>query len=656
MKAPFKAFFVGILLVSCSPVPKSKQGQKPLPATPPGGGSGNVGTSPLPSSCSGLEVTAPAVLAPEAGKMIRYANGGRVRQRHESNGSFGGFGDLYFEKRTYEYTIEDYTPTGDKRVLITLKPNGPVETGTMGDSRLPNIRVFQNGGENPDLFNSNNTLKYVGDGTFTFEIKSDDLKPGKLVSFEFGFFFDRNKLEGRDSYYSDTFRFIAGKPGMVVGVPLTAGTAGDPNALAPLEALSGGQHTVALIKAPEDQKLHFSQATNNISGKDMQAFVEGRSLFHSDFASGSHSEREINFSAERIAKQKGLAGPAVDANACSVCHMHNGTFSVDEKNHPDHVLKVSKADGSIHPELGLQIQRSEQLNLAALKKTLVTKEVAYEDGSKVTLSAPKYILDGALVSARIPQMVYGLGLLEAVPATHIAAMASCKGDEPGISGKMAEAMNPSTGTASLGRFGWKAGKVSLEHQVSEAALLDIGVTSPMFPSDSCEKTGKCSGGTPELPQEDIDRMVTYMRNIAVPVQRNTKDPRFVSGKGVFTKLGCGSCHLPTMYTGDQHPSEKLRNQTFHPFTDLLLHDMGEDLADGKTENNASGREWRTAPLWGLGLMKTVGGQMLLLHDGRAKSYEEAILWHGGEAVSMREGFRKLPKAERDDLYFYLESI
>ncbi|RYZ89830.1 MAG: hypothetical protein EOP04_05760, partial [Proteobacteria bacterium] len=439
-------------------------------------------------------------------------------------------------------------------------------------------------------------------------------------------------------------------------VPLTDGIAGNPEAVEPPQALSAGAHTVPLIKAEQDQKLHYSQSSLNIAPKDMQGFLEGRSLFHSNFTSGQHTETGIDFSPERLAKQKGLAGPALDASACASCHAHNGSFSAEEKDRPTHVLKIAKADGSAHDEFGLQIQKSELAKATQLKITNETKVETFADGTKVTLTAPKYTMAGAQISARIPQMVYGLGLLEGVSESDIASLVPCVVPSTGVSGKLSEAIHPKTGRKALGRFGWKAGKISLEHQISEAALLDLGVTTPLFPSESCEKTGKCGAGTPELAAEDVDRLLTYMRTIAVPVQRNVKDERFINGEKVFAKLNCTSCHLPTSYTDNKHPIEKLRGQTFHAYTDLLLHDMGEALSDGKAENNASSSEWRTPPLWGLGLMKIVNGQLLLLHDGRAKSYEEAILWHGGEASAMQAAFRALPKDDRDDLYFFLESI
>ncbi len=170
--------------------------------------------------------------------------------------------------------------------------------------------------------------------------------------------------------------------------------------------------------------------------------------------------------------------------------------------------------------------------------------------------------------------------------------------------------------------------------------------------------GPCDGGkdTSEVGEEVLDKITAYVSTTALPSQRNRENPSFARGEAVFKKLSCSSCHVPEQTTGGDHPLKELRFQKIKPYTDLLVHDLGIDLQDQKAEGQASRREWRTPPLWGLGLLPKVNGQMRLLHDGRAKSHEEAILWHGGEALPVREGFKALPKAERDDLIFFLQSI
>ncbi len=641
------------------------------PSSPSNGGTKAKPIAGVPTPAMGAGVCtmtlpkAPVLAAPVPHAVIRTVTAGRVRQRHESNGTFAGFGDHYFENRSFEIILEDFTPTGVKKFKITMKPLGIAGTGaTLPDGSkdvgLPNLRLFQNGGANPDQFNINLLMNNEGNNVFTYTYTDGGNDPataltaGRLVGFEFGFFFNPKKVAGRNSYYSDTFRFVVGRPGLVLGVPLTPNVPGDPDAQVERRFYSAGDFTVPNIIAEADRHLAYSQSSLNILQPDMQGFLEGRSLFHSDFTSGTHTEQGITFSAERIAKQKGLAGPAMDANACSVCHSENGRFQAGATDAPVHVLKISTLADAPHPQYGLQLQKSEN----AASKILLerpTKGVAFEDGTKVTLSYPKYTLKDSKVSARIPLMVYGLGLLEAVAPETILARA-CDDSAKDISGRAGYAINPETGKKELARFGWKASKVSLKHSVSEALLFDMGVTNPLMPTAECERTGVCGTGTAELPGEDVDRLVKYMQNIAVPVQRNIKDPAFARGQTLFNRLGCASCHVPELYTGNTHPVEKLRNQSFLPYTDLLLHDMGAGLADNRPDGSATGTEWRTPPLWGLGLMKTVNGQMMLLNDGRAKSYEEAILWHGGEAAVIQGEFRKLIKTDRDDLYFFLQSI
>ena len=161
---------------------------------------------------------------------------------------------------------------------------------------------------------------------------------------------------------------------------------------------------------------------------------------------------------------------------------------------------------------------------------------------------------------------------------------------------------------------------------------------------------------PELSDSFFDRLVTYARLLAVPKARPADEATFQSGLTVFTDMGCAACHMPTLTTGPDAALPELANQTIHPFTDLLLHDMGPGLADNRPDGSATGSEWRTAPLWGLGLVPRVNGHDLLLHDGRARGFAEAILWHGGEAEKAKEKFRTASKAERDALIAFLGSL
>ena len=216
------------------------------------------------------------------------------------------------------------------------------------------------------------------------------------------------------------------------------------------------------------------------------------------------------------------------------------------------------------------------------------------------------------------------------------------------------------GAKTLGRFGWKAGRATVRQQVAAAFNGDIGITSPLFPEENCPAIQTAcreapNGGTPEITPSRLDSVALYARTLAVPALRDAEDEQVRRGYRLFEEFGCASCHLPTLETG---PSdiEALAYQVFHPFTDLLLHDMGEGLADGRPEFDAGGREWRTPPLWGLGLLEEVNGFRFLLHDGRARTPAEAILWHGGEAEGAMEAFRGASAEERAALLRFLESL
>jgi CxxC motif-containing protein (DUF1111 family) len=214
----------------------------------------------------------------------------------------------------------------------------------------------------------------------------------------------------------------------------------------------------------------------------------------------------------------------------------------------------------------------------------------------------------------------------------------------------------------LGRFGWKANQPNLVQQTASAFNGDIGITSNLFPEDHLTPAQKLvypnipNGGQPEIPDDILQKVVVYTQALAIPARRNHDDPEVLRGKYLFKELNCSGCHRPTLNTGTGGQIAALREQKIWPYTDLLLHDMGPDLADGRPDFLADGSEWRTAPLWGVGLIQVVNGHTFLLHDGRARNVEEAILWHGGEAESSREEFKKLNKTDREALIKFVNSL
>jgi CxxC motif-containing protein (DUF1111 family) len=266
-----------------------------------------------------------------------------------------------------------------------------------------------------------------------------------------------------------------------------------------------------------------------------------------------------------------------------------------------------------------------------------------------------------LISPRIAPPVIGMGLLEAVPEDQITDRADEDDtDGDGVSGRPNRVVDPVTGETTLGRLGWKANVASVAAQTAGAFHGDLGVTSPVFPDQDCTEVetacrSAIDGGDPEVDDQTFEAVVFYTRVVAVPERRPDERGADVEGAELFLSAGCASCHTPTLTTGASD-IPALADQVIHPYTDLLLHDMGEGLADGRPDAEATGSEWRTAPLWGIGLTRTVNDHTRFLHDGRARSLTEAILWHGGEAEASADRFRTMTTEQRDALIAYLETL
>jgi CxxC motif-containing protein (DUF1111 family) len=276
-----------------------------------------------------------------------------------------------------------------------------------------------------------------------------------------------------------------------------------------------------------------------------------------------------------------------------------------------------------------------------------------------------------------------MGLLEAVlEETILEWVDEGDSDGDGVIGTPQWTEDPATGATHLGRFGWKAGKASMRHQASEALLLDLSITTSAFAQKSCQQTPgdgcRADDDDTDVSDDELERLVQYLQLVGVPAQRKYRsgypegirvspehdvDPEAIAeGTDLFDSIGCAACHRRTMKTGDTHPMAEMRGQTIHPYTDLLLHEMGEDLADSLAQGSATGGMWRTPPLWGIGTLKYaqgddgIPGEVRYLHDGRAHSLQEAILWHGGEATQSRENYEELSAGQRGALEAFLESL
>jgi CxxC motif-containing protein (DUF1111 family) len=425
----------------------------------------------------------------------------------------------------------------------------------------------------------------------------------------------------------------------------------------PATAWLGGQTTLPYQYSNEPEH-RFKQTAGNISPTNGLPFMLGRRLHHTDFGNGAHSEPDNPIFTEQLGK----LGPKFIARSCVECHVNNGRALPAAVGTPltKWVFKVgSDASGTTHPTLGhvLQSQSSSGPNEGNVSiASYTTSGGQYGDATPYSLQKPNYSFSGttpAFFSARIAPQLVGLGLLEAVSESTIAALADPDdANIDGISGRIQTVLDPETNQQRLGRFGDKAGRVRLSHQIAGALNTDMGVTTPIFPL----LDGETSGGAPEISAANLDLMTRYVALLGVGARRDLTNAQALSGEQSFNSAGCIKCHTPNLTTSPYYPMTELRNQTIHPYTDLLLHDMGSGLADNMGEANATGSEWRTPPLWNIGLTVGVSGGEAYLHDGRARSLEEAILWHGGEAEAAKEVFRTMSAAERAALVKFLKSL
>ena len=374
-------------------------------------------------------------------------------------------------------------------------------------------------------------------------------------------------------------------------------------------------------------------------------------------------------------------GPLFNARACATCHAKDGRSA--PFNGSGALLGMlfrlsipgTAENGGPNPDpvYGDQLRPFGILGVPGDGTPHVSYEEqpgSYGDGSAFSLQSPSYSIDGwnygepsdgLMISPRTGPSVIGLGLLEAVPESEILENVHPP-DADGVQGVPNYVWDAEQQTTALGRFGWKANQPTTLQQTAGAFLGDIGITSSMFRNGTCTASmtacnAATSGADPdfELSDQSWRAVGLYMRALAVPARRAVDDPLALRGEQLFQKFGCASCHRTTLHTGPAD-ADALANQTIHPYTDLLLHDMGPELADGRPDYQASGSQWRTPPLWGLGLLQKVNQHSFMLHDGRARGFAEAILWHGGEGATARENFRLAEAAERDALLKFLESL
>ncbi|WNG24070.1 c-type cytochrome [Cystobacter fuscus] len=620
-----------------------------------GGGTTNV--VPLFNSGTALE----PVLVENTSTAIITHVGDRVRDRHARESQFQAYDhflSLYFNNRTFYLDIIDEVAKGGTQVKVNMTTTYPHD-GT-------NFRAFFRG--------INTTAEYWHNGTFSRT--TDDyhytasvgynakegraIKVGDRMEIEVGVFL-KQPVEGRFNYYSSTMLYIVGTGGIVPfeGVGSTLDSFPLPET-----AWSGGRTTLNYPYSNEPAE-RFMQMATNLAPVNAQPFVEGRRIHHTNFKDGTHSESGNPVFTEQVGK----LGISYVAESCVACHKNNGRGLPQATNTTlsNMVIKVGRVSGSTvtaDPQIGAKLQPRSTSGTPEADVRIsgwTTTNGQFADGTAYQLRKPAYSFTNVVpthFSVRATPQLVGLGLLEAVPETAIAALSDpndSNGD--GISGRMSNVKDPQTGELRMGRFGWKAGLARVRHQVADAFNGDMGVTTSVYKSLDCGASQQgCAGTSTELSDQDLDKIVRYIALLGVPARRNLNDTQAQRGETLFQSAGCASCHKASLPTSAYHPNAELRGQTIRPYTDLLLHDMGAGLADSLPENNASGSEWRTAPLWGIGLTAGVSGGEAYLHDGRARTLSEAILWHGGEGEASKQAFVKMSAADRDALIKFLQSI
>jgi CxxC motif-containing protein (DUF1111 family) len=424
-------------------------------------------------------------------------------------------------------------------------------------------------------------------------------------------------------------------------------------------ALSGGATTVYDVSIDA-----FSLPAPNLAGTNLALHEEGDEGFEDAFVPAPAAEHA------------GL-GPVFDNVSCEACHLGDGRGRPPNPGEQIQSLlfRSSVAGRGPHgapvgvPGFGGQLQLRAvpgfQPEVSAVI-SYVDLHGTFTDGAPFDLQVPRYDLAGVyaplppdvLVSPRVAPVVFGLGLLEAVREGDVLALADPRDrDRDGISGRANNVWDVARRRTVLGRFGWKANAPNLVQQTAGAYNGDMGVTSSLFPAESCEgQDPRCGPHAPEVDDETVGAVALYTRTLGVPARRNLDDPTASAGEQLFHAAGCAGCHVATLRTGTLRGVPEVSNQVIHPYTDLLLHDMGPGLADERPDFQASGQEWRTPPLWGIGLVQTVNGHTNFLHDGRARSLLEAVMWHGGEAQRARDRVRAMTADQRAALVAFLESL
>jgi CxxC motif-containing protein (DUF1111 family) len=422
------------------------------------------------------------------------------------------------------------------------------------------------------------------------------------------------------------------------------------------EMYSGGATTSFIFSSQA-----FSNPASNLSMNTLEKHLEGDLNF------------EQNFVKAPAQYNSGL-GPIFNNVSCINCHISDGRGRppLGSEALETMLIRISIDGTDPHggpnpvPGFGGQLQDKSVFGFEPEGSVIISyteSQGNYPDGTSYSLRKPVYQLIGQVpssvnISPRVAPFVFGLGLLEAISENDILLNADeYDSDGDGISGKPNYVWDDKNQSIMLGRFGWKANQPNLYQQSAAAYVNDIGITNPLYQLENCHDNAVCDtlNDDPEITDEILKSVELYVQTLAVPGRRDFDDANIIAGKELFNSIGCAGCHTPEFTTGN-HPVSELANQRIFPYTDLLLHDMGDELADNRTDFRADGKEWRTPPLWGIGLVSVVNGHTNFLHDGRARNLEEAILWHSGEAEQSKEKFMLLNSLDRNRLLAFLNSL
>jgi len=624
-----------------------------------------------------------AVIQYDRGDALVTRISDRGRDRHAKENHFQAYDhflSFYWEDRTASIEIIDYVAKGGDSIRMNVK--------TL--NKLDDLQA-----ENRWWYIGTNTLaEYCGNGVMattdnrnywkqdTWNCRENrPIQIGDKLEFEISQFLDAATLpRGRSNYYGTTYLYIVGQgivPWDVTDKVIFQGGNTFQRVLSRYRNLHEWVGDTTLhVQMTAEPDGHFQQMATNLSYDNGQAWVLGRRVHHSSMDDGSHDESSENGVFDSLV---GLVGTHYVNDRCTSCHERNGRAVPAALGQPleKWVFKTGDADGNPHADLGgvLQPRANGGANSEGVPSIASWTEV---NG----LRSPNYsfsLITPETFSARIAPQLNGLGLLEAIPESSILALVDendTNGD--GISGKAAKTVDPVTGETRLGRFGYKGATSSVKHQIAGALNTDMGVMTSILPNPDCgTNQTDCGNSGTELSDEKLNNLVKYVSLLGVRPQRDYNNAEVIQGKQVFSDTGCNSCHVESHQTSQFHPLAELRDQAIRPYTDMLLHDMGPGLADNLSEGVATGAEWRTAPLWGVGLTACVTGGVEgargwdafgldghetcapehgYLHDGRARTIDEAIRWHGGESEASKNAYNALNQSDKNALLRFVESL